>query len=102
MNNFERSVMDYTDLSRDSMTRQDKSKPVPHVICCLGSLFRALAHAARHIVMHRDIKPTIVRESPESSEAILIDWGGSILYITDLSTGAPALISPDSRVHTVL
>ncbi len=92
-----------TNLAVLTLTRQDKSKPLPHVICFLGSLFRGLAHAARHNVIHRDIKPNnIVRKSPESSEAILIDWGGSILANTDLSKdsimGAPAFISPESTL----
>ncbi len=93
----------YTNLAIFTEKRQNKRKPVSNAICLIASMTRAFAHTARHHVVHRDVKlNNFVRSTPDSAEAVLIDFERSVTDDKDLCqdsiTGASGYMSPEAAL----
>lgn len=93
--------VDGHDLQRHSLA--ESLLPVPVVLRLLARAARALAHAHRQGVVHRDVKPANVLVDLEAGVVKLTDFG--VAHVTDatrtrtgLVLGTPCYMSPEQMV----
>lgn len=94
-------VMAYVDGSSvgDRLTRE--GLPVEDARRIMSEVASALAHAHKHGVIHRDIKPQNVLIDSESGRCLVTDFGiartadGGTLTATGMFVGTPAYLAPE-------